>query len=86
MTEKTKVGIATHRELRERALQIARGKRRRRPSEPKIWFTSLESLAKVLSEPNRRLRRSGSDTQCHGARGGVAVSGATCASVHLLSV
>ena len=25
MTEKTKVGIATHYELRERALQIARG-------------------------------------------------------------
>ena len=55
MTEKTKVGIATHYELRERALQIARGERRRRPSEPKIWFTSLESLAKVLSEPNRKL-------------------------------
>ena len=55
MTEKTKVGIATHRELRERALQIARGERRLRLSEPKIWFTSLESLAKVLSEPNRKL-------------------------------
>jgi len=57
MTEKTKVGIATHHELRERALQIARGERRRRPSEPKIWFTSLESFAKVLSEPNRKLLR-----------------------------
>ena len=50
MTEKTRVGIATHHELRERALQIARGERRRRPNEPKIWFTSLELLAKVLSE------------------------------------
>jgi len=57
MTEKTKVGIATHHELRERALQIARGERRRRPGEPKIWFTSLESLAKILSEPNRKLLR-----------------------------
>lgn len=57
MTEKTKVGIATHDELRERALQIARGERRRQPDEPKIWFTSLESLAKVLSEPNRKLLR-----------------------------
>ncbi|BAE51988.1 transcriptional regulator [Paramagnetospirillum magneticum] len=57
MAEKTKVGIATHTELRERALQIARGERRRLPDEPQIWFTSLESLAKVLSEPNRRLLR-----------------------------
>jgi len=57
MAEKTKVGIATHGELRERALQIARGERRRRPGEPKIWFTSLESLAKLLSEPNRKLLR-----------------------------
>jgi len=57
MTEKTRVGIATHHVLRERALQIARGERRRRPNEPKIWFTSLESLAKVLSESNRKLLR-----------------------------
>ena len=57
MAEKIKVGIASHEELRGRALQIARGERRRRPGEPKIWFTSLESLAKVLSEPNRALLR-----------------------------
>src|ERR1700716_500572 len=57
MAEKIKVGIASHDQLRERALQIARGERRRRPGEPKIWFTSLESLAKVLSEPNRKLLR-----------------------------
>jgi len=56
MAEKTRVGIATHNELRERALQIARGQRRR-PNEPKIRFTSLESLAKILSEPNRKLLR-----------------------------
>jgi len=57
MAEKIKVGIASHEELRGRALQIARGERRRQPDEPRIWFTSLESLAKVLSEPNRRLLR-----------------------------
>ncbi|MBF0374193.1 MAG: transcriptional regulator [Alphaproteobacteria bacterium] len=57
MAEKTKIGVATHQEIRERALQIARGERRRQPDEPKIWFTSLESLAKVLSEPNRKLLR-----------------------------
>ena len=57
MVGRAKVGIATHRELRDRALQIARGERRRTPNEPKIWFTSIESLAKVLSEPNRELLR-----------------------------
>jgi predicted transcriptional regulator len=57
MAEKTKVGIATHHELRDRALQIARRERRRPPGEPKIWFTSLESLAKILSEPNHKLLR-----------------------------
>ena len=57
MVGRTRVGIATHQELRNRALQIARGERRREPNEPKIWFTSLESLAKVLSESNRELLR-----------------------------
>ena len=57
MAEKITIGIATHEELRERALQIARGERQRQPDEPKIWFTSLESFAKVLSEPNRKLLR-----------------------------
>jgi predicted transcriptional regulator len=57
MAEKIRVGIATHDELRGRALRIARGERRRQPNEPKIWFTSLESLAKILSESNRRLLR-----------------------------
>ena len=57
MADKIKVGVASHDQLRARALQIARGERRRRPDEPKIWFNSLESLAKVLSEPNRRLLR-----------------------------
>jgi predicted transcriptional regulator len=57
MAEKIRIGIASHDELRERALQIARGQRRRQPDEPKIWFTSLDSLAKVLSEANQKLLR-----------------------------
>lgn len=50
-----RVGIATHALLKARAMDIARGERRRAAGEPKIWFTSLESFAKVLSEPNREL-------------------------------
>ena len=57
MAEKIRVGVASHAQLRERARGIARGERRRRPNEPKIWFTSLESLARILSEPNRALLR-----------------------------
>lgn len=57
MAEQISVGIATHEQLRKRALEIAKGKRKRQPGEPKIWFTSLQSLARVLSEPNRELLR-----------------------------
>ena len=35
----------------------ARGERRVAPSEPKVWFTSTESFAKVLSAGNRELLR-----------------------------
>ncbi len=51
------MGIASHAELRARAVAIASGERRRRPDEAQVWFTSLESLARVLSAPNRELLR-----------------------------
>lgn len=50
-----KVGIASYEEMKARSLAIARGERRRRRGEPKIWFRSVESFAKVLSERNRAL-------------------------------
>ncbi|MDP6708084.1 MAG: MarR family transcriptional regulator [Alphaproteobacteria bacterium] len=50
-----KVGIASYDEMKARTLAIARGERRRRRAEPKVWFTSVESFAKVLSERNRAL-------------------------------
>jgi len=42
-------------EIRKRMLSIARGDFKPRPSEPKIWFTSMRSLAEVLSDENRAL-------------------------------
>lgn len=57
MAEQITVGIATHAELRKRALEIAKGERRRKPGDPKIWFTSIQSMARILSEPNRELLR-----------------------------
>lgn len=52
-----KVGIANFEEMKERTLAVARGDRRIVPDEPKVWFTSTESFAKVLSAGNRELLR-----------------------------
>ncbi len=50
-----KVGIASLDEMKERTLSIARGEIKPGPSDPKVWFTSTESFAKVLSNKNRAL-------------------------------
>lgn len=49
------VGVATREESKRRTLDIAIGQRKRAPGEPRVWFTSLESLAKVLSDKNMLL-------------------------------
>lgn len=51
------IGIATRQAVRARALAIASGDHEPRPDEPKIWFTSMRSLAEVLSDENRALLR-----------------------------
>ena len=50
-----RIGIMPQHEIRQRMLSIARGDYKPRPSEPKIWFTSMRSLAEVLSDENRAL-------------------------------
>ena len=52
-----KVGIASYDEMTARTLAVARGDRRIAAGEPKVWFTSTESFAKVLSAGNRDLLR-----------------------------
>ena len=47
-----KVGIATQTQIRERILAIATGELKPKLNEPKIWFTSMESLNQALSEKN----------------------------------
>lgn len=54
-TDTLNIGIATYEEMKARTIAIARGERRRYPGEPKVWFPSIESLAKVLSDGNREL-------------------------------
>jgi predicted transcriptional regulator len=50
-----KIGIASQEKIRERMLAIAKGELKPKPSDPKIWFTSMRSLAEVLSDENRAL-------------------------------
>jgi predicted transcriptional regulator len=50
-----KVGIASYEEMKARTLAIARGEYKPSPNEPKVWFTSPDSFAKVLSASNRAL-------------------------------
>ena len=50
-----KVGIASFESMKARTMATARGERKPRKGEPKVWFTSIESFAKVLSDRNRAL-------------------------------
>lgn len=49
------IGIMPQEKIRERMLAIARGEYRPKPGEPTVWFTSMKSLAEVLSDENRAL-------------------------------
>ena len=51
------VGIAPQQAIRARVLAIAKGTLKPRPGDPKVWFTSMKSLAEVLSDDNRALLR-----------------------------
>jgi predicted transcriptional regulator len=50
-----KIGIAPQAKIRARILAIAKGEIKPKPSDPKIWFTSMRSLSEVLSDENRAL-------------------------------
>ncbi|MGA2169324.1 MAG: helix-turn-helix domain-containing protein [Terracidiphilus sp.] len=52
-----KVGIASYDEMKALTMAIARGQRKLAPQEPRVWFPSTESFAKVLSAGNRDLLR-----------------------------
>ena len=56
-TSVIRIGILPQSQIRDRALAIARGEFSPRPDDPKVWFTSMRSLAEVLSDDNRALLR-----------------------------
>lgn len=53
--KKLKVGIMPSDKFQQRVLDIAAGRYKPSPDEPKIWFSSLKSLGEVLDENNIRL-------------------------------
>ncbi len=57
-----KVGIASYEDMKTRTMAIARGELRPKPGEPKVWFNSPESFAKLLSNRNRALLAQIADT------------------------
>jgi predicted transcriptional regulator len=57
MNKTIKIGVMPEDQIRERMLAIASGKYRPSPSEPKIWFTSMKSVAEILSDKNIALLR-----------------------------
>ena len=57
------IGIMPQDQIRQRVLAIARGDYKPKASEPKIWFTSMKSLAEVLSDDNRSLLRVIAETE-----------------------
>ena len=59
------IGIMPQDRIRDRLLAIARGEYKPKPSEPKVWFTSMRSLAEVLSDENRALLRVIQQTKPH---------------------
>jgi predicted transcriptional regulator len=52
-----KVGIANYQEMKARTMRVARGDESGSAAAPTVWFTSMESFAKVLSDGNRELLR-----------------------------
>jgi predicted transcriptional regulator len=49
------IGIESYEHMRKRTLDIAKGLAKPRRGEPRVWFTSMESFARVLSDRNREL-------------------------------
>ncbi len=55
MTTTLKVGVASPAAMKARTLAIASGRLKPAVGDPKVWFTSPESFARVLSNKNRAL-------------------------------
>ena len=50
-----KIGIMPLEAFKKRTIAISKGEYKPKKDEPKIWFSSIKSLASVLSEENQEL-------------------------------
>jgi predicted transcriptional regulator len=58
-----KVGISSYEDMKTRTMAIAGGKYKPRRGEPRVWFTSMGSFSRVLSDQNRALLELIAETQ-----------------------
>lgn len=72
-----KIGILPQEHIWARVLAIARGEIKARSGDPKIWFTSMKSLAEVLSDDNRALLKVIRDTKPESVSSLAAATGRT---------
>lgn len=56
-TKRMKIGIMPPAAMRARTIAIAQGRYVPKPGEPKVWFPSIASVARLLSEENREMLR-----------------------------
>lgn len=61
--KKIVIGVMSQQQIRARALAIARGEYKPKPGEPRVWFTSMKSVAEILSDSNRALLKVIRETQ-----------------------
>jgi predicted transcriptional regulator len=73
--KKIVIGIMPQEKIRERMLAITKGAYKPKPGEPKVWFTSMKSLAEVLSDENRALLAIIQESQPESIAGLAAITG-----------
>lgn len=57
------IGVMRQEQVRDRMLAIAKGEYKPKATKPRIWFTSMRTLAEVLSDENRALLKVIRDAQ-----------------------
>ncbi len=55
MKNTLRIGIASYADMKARTVAIAKGTIKVGQDEPSVWFLSIESVAKILSDKNRAL-------------------------------
>ena len=61
-----KIGIMPRKEFEKYTLEIAQGKRKRSPNDPKVWFESVRSLAQMTGRRSNNLSRTLKTLEAHG--------------------